>query len=103
MRYVCNPNVLNPTRANVVSPGSSNPIDFSNSSASASSKSANSASVLASKKIASAGFTRAANSDRSVLSPNSAASTLNTYKNGLAVKSCNSAIAAKSTLLPRSN
>ncbi|CAB4946512.1 unannotated protein [freshwater metagenome] len=62
-------------------------MDLSNSSASASSKSASSASVFASKNIASAGFTISDNSAFNLASDSSAASTLNTYRNGLAVNS----------------
>ena len=80
-------------------PGSSNPIDCNSSSASSSLSSANSASVFASRKIASAGATRADSCARSSVSLSSAASTLKTYRKGFAVNSCSSAMTAKSTLL----
>ncbi|CAB4542494.1 unannotated protein [freshwater metagenome] len=82
-------------------PGSSKPIACNNSSASASSSSESSASVLASKKIASAGAIMACNLARSAWSFISEASTLKTYKNGFAVSKCNSAIASRSTLEPK--
>ncbi|CAB4828485.1 unannotated protein [freshwater metagenome] len=72
------------------------PIDCKSSRASSSLNSASSASVLASRKIASAGATRSLNFLRSSPSFSSAASTLKTYKNGLAVNKCRSCKSSRS-------
>ena len=79
-----------PTRASWSMPDSSWPIDCSSSSASSSGSSISSASVLASRKIASAGATSARSSSVNSAFAISSGSTLNTYRNGLAVISCSS-------------
>ena len=90
VRKVCRPSVRKPARASWARPGSPRPASASSSAASSSGSSARSASVLASRKIPSAGATRADSRSRRPGSASSSVSALKTYRNGLAVSSWNS-------------
>ena len=83
------PSAANPALASRSSPGSPSPSSAASSAASSSGSSASSASVLTSRKIGSAGATRAVSSFR-WSSARPVMSVLNTYRNGLAVSNCSS-------------